>query len=802
MSAPDAPGPARHAVQERVLFALFLALLWLTRFTPPEHPAVPELDPSWAQALGYALVHGLRFGVDVVFTYGPLGWFAHSAWQPELYAWKLGFEFVVKLALCAFLARGVLRARGPAMKLACAFVLLVPEPGAEAFYFASVVAIGAVLIEPRNERATSSLGLVSRSSPAWLLLALVGWIKFTYLVLAVATIAIVALLHLLRGRRREAALHLLGALAALLLLWCACGQSPLDLPAYVTTSFAIARGYAQAMSAPVESADVWIALASLVGGLVLVWNSAKDEPVREQLARLALFAAGGFVAFKAGFVAGGSSTLTCFGYALWAPWSFETRVEHPRRSDGAAALGRVLVALLALWGYQRAQLASESGSTRLLTGWNSIIADHASSITELGILPEAYGLERAALATTHGLPRVRERVGDAEIDVLHVELGVLFLNDLRWRPRPVIQSYAAYTAALAERNAAHFRSPRAPRFLLWRSSTVGGRVPGLDDGPAELEVLRRYRPVLSEGGYLLLERADVEAAELAPLPRERVLERDVRFGERIELPPVDGRGGVLKLDFRPTASGALTTFLLSTPRIDVDVELDGGVQATFRIVPDAARAGFPVDPWLCGQDAIENACAGGASQRVIALRVRPDPAAERAFAPEIGLLYERVPGAVPPFDPAKARELQFSMLDRVPASTRETIPFSRASVEQRSVLVVHAPSELVFDLEPGRWRFDARFGILPPGEGDICTDGAVFVLALRAERGDGALWRQALDPRGKTADRAMQRTTQEFIVQPRTRVVLRTNVGPRGDGACDWCYWSGVVFQRLEEGPK
>ncbi len=79
MSAPDAPGPARHAVQERVLFALFLALLWLTRFTPPEHPAVPELDPSWAQALGYALVHGLRFGVDVVFTYGPLGWFAHSA---------------------------------------------------------------------------------------------------------------------------------------------------------------------------------------------------------------------------------------------------------------------------------------------------------------------------------------------------------------------------------------------------------------------------------------------------------------------------------------------------------------------------------------------------------------------------------------------------------------------------------------------------------------------------------------------------------------------------------------------------
>ncbi len=37
-------------------------------------------------------------------------------------------------------------------------------------------------------------------------------------------------------------------------------------------------------------------------------------------------------------------------------------------------------------------------------------------------------------------------------------------------------------------------------------------------------------------------------------------------------------------------------------------------------MPDAARAGFPVDPWLCGQDAIENACAGGASQPVSTVR--------------------------------------------------------------------------------------------------------------------------------------------------------------------------------------
>ncbi|MBK7875426.1 MAG: hypothetical protein IPJ77_06695 [Planctomycetes bacterium] len=801
MAEPHAP--ARHVVQERVLFALFLGLLWLTRYAPSEHPAVPELDPSWAQALGYALTRGLQFGVDVVFTYGPLGWFAHAAWQPELFGWKLlAFELAFKLALCAVLARGIARVDGPASKLTFALLLLVPEPGAEAFYFTCVVALGAWLLE--RTRAADSNRASARellaTAPVWLLLAGVAWIKFTYLVLAVAAIAVVVARLVLAKRARAAGAHALVAFGALLFLWCACGQNPLNLWAYVSTSWEVARGYAQAMSAPAESTDVALAVASLAGGLFLVWGSARDAGARVLAPRLALFAAGAFVAFKAGFVAAGSTTLTCFGYALWTPWWFANdAVAAPRRA-GALALGRVLVALLALWGYQRAQLASGVGTTRPLAAWNQILADHANSIAELDTLREAYTLERAALAAQHALPRVRERVGDAEIDVFQVELAVLFLNDLRWRPRPVIQSYAAYTERLAELNAAHFRSERAPRFVLWRFTTIDHRLPGLDDAPAQCEVLRRYRPVLSEGGYLLLERDDARGA--APAAR-RVLERDVRFGERVELPELDGRGGVLRLDLRPTARGALEGFLASWPRVELEIETDGAFTSTFRIVPGAARAGVLIDPWMCGQDAVENACSGGKSQRVTAIRVVSSEAAERAFAPEIGLVYEHHAGLVPPFDPEKARALAYSMLDRAPVSTREPIPFSRSSIEGRSVLVVHAPSELVYELEPGRWRVDARFGMLPPSDETICTDGAVFAFVLRNERGDAAFWRQALDPRARTADRGLQHVTHEFSLPESTRFVLRTNVGPRGDGACDWCYWTDVRFVRVDaEEPK
>lgn len=799
----EAQDSARHALQERVLFALFLALLWLTRFAPPEHPAVPELDPSWAQALGYALVHGLQFGRDIVFTYGPLGWFAHAAWQPELFGWKLfAFEIAFKLALCAFLARGIVRQGGPAMKLLFVLLLLVPEPGAEAFYFTCVVALGAWLLErtsAAHARAASARELLA-AAPVWLLLAGVAWIKFTYLVLAVAAIAVVATRLVLAKRARAAAAHALLAFGALLFLWCACGQNPLNLWAYASTSWEVARGYAQAMSAPAEGADVALALASLAGGLFLVWGASRGTGALELVARLALFAAGAFVAFKAGFVVAGSTTITCFGYALWAPWWFANDAAPAPRRAGALALGRVLVALLALWGYQRAQIASGGGTTRPLAAWNQILADHASSVAELGTLREAYTLERTALADQHALPRIRERVGDAEIDVFQVELAVLFLNDLHWRPRPVLQSYAAYTERLAELNAAHFRSERAPRFVLWRFSTIDHRLPGLDDAPAQCEVLRRYRPVLSEGGYLLLERDDARGA--APAAR-RVLERDVHFGERVELPELEGRGGVLRLDLRPTARGALEGFVASWPRVELEIETDGAFTSVFRLVPGAARAGVLIDPWMCGQDAIENASSGGKSQRVTAIRVVPSEAAELAFAPEIGLVYEHHAGLVPPFDPEMARALAYSMFDRAPSSTREPIPFSRSSIEGRSVLVVHAPSELVYELEPGRWRVEARFGMLPPSDETICTDGAVFAFVLRNERGDAAFWRQALDPRGRTSDRSMQRTAREFTLPEGTRFVLRTNVGPRSDGSCDWCYWTDVRFVRVgTEEPK
>ncbi len=78
-------------------------------------------------------------------------------------------------------------------------------------------------------------------------------------------------------------------------------------------------------------------------------------------------------------------------------------------------------------------------------------------------------------------------------DLYPVDQAVIIANTTRWDPRPVFQSYAAYTPFLAELNAAHLAGPSRPQTLLFRVAAIDGRFPALDDGPSWLSILSSYR---------------------------------------------------------------------------------------------------------------------------------------------------------------------------------------------------------------------------------------------------------------------------------------------------------------------
>src|SRR5262249_26589607 len=114
--------------------------------------------------------------------------------------------------------------------------------------------------------------------------------------------------------------------------------------------------------------------------------------------------------------------------------------------------------------------------------------------------------EQARLAAQCALPRIAVAVRDAAVDVMSFEQAAVLLNRLNWHPRPMFQGYGAYTSSLLALNAHYFARETAPEFILFKLQTIDGRYPLLDDAQALLQVIHRYRPVLAERSFLLLQK--------------------------------------------------------------------------------------------------------------------------------------------------------------------------------------------------------------------------------------------------------------------------------------------------------
>ena len=90
-----------------LLLAPLAILLALLLFQFPL-PAKPGVDPSWGMVLVYAHRHGLQFGRDITFTYGPYGFlisrFSYDGVPLVRILWESAGKFALAATLVAMAA--------------------------------------------------------------------------------------------------------------------------------------------------------------------------------------------------------------------------------------------------------------------------------------------------------------------------------------------------------------------------------------------------------------------------------------------------------------------------------------------------------------------------------------------------------------------------------------------------------------------------------------------------------------------------------------------------------------------------
>jgi hypothetical protein len=482
------------------------------------------LDRSFPLGLSLAHVNGLRFGKDIVFTYGPLGFLAspQSVFRTGevlgvLYAgitafalYSLFFSWARRrLPLLAAAAltvvfsaaathAGVVTTAGPAAWAHTASPA-VPELGGIALLLAALY-----LVEPRRLGTGLSVGaLLALGGIA----ALQTEVKFSVGVFSLAVVLIVAASR--RGRWRNLAITAAGFAASFVLLWVAAGQRVGDISSWVRTSITISFAYNSAMAYGGGPAltRVWLvlvpgllALTAFSVVLVRMHRSATAPSLLLLTGGLWFFFKAGFerldyyhypityVAFVAvlavvGFKSWWSRFLVpalAFAYAVAAIWLTPAYLQHPTITDVVDQHRKALDELVAV---ARDTVDQRWRNSRLETAAREIRAFHNVS------------------------PDVVAPLLDQPVHADPWDVSAVWAYGLRWQPVPMFQSYAAFSASLDELNAHELQDPDGPVGVLQRPQAIDGRFSRWES-PAYMEALTcYYRPeATDQKGWTALRR--------------------------------------------------------------------------------------------------------------------------------------------------------------------------------------------------------------------------------------------------------------------------------------------------------
>ena len=783
------------------------AVLWSSHTLFPETSAGAALDTSYVQALGVALARGFQFGKDIVFTYGPLGYFTTGPYDAHLFWIKvIGWDVALGACIAGLFAWSVLRLRRPIEASVFFAMLVVPAIGFDARSFLALLAATALAIEivgstgraiDRGLRWRSFGLLLAKLAPIFVLVILLALVKFTYFVFACVCIGAIDVV-IAERRSWPAAFAVLAAQVALFLsIWAAIGQSPNNVWNYVSSSLALASSFSEAQAHAARPIELALAIGVLVLvsiGMWLFWRRAISF-ARRALAFLALF--GLALAFKAGFVRAIGNQITFFDFAgvvlFFLPVSTRVAGVSPSRSRfDAVAIVRCASALACLVGIFVSTLDGPRGPVELVRNAYRRSSHNVRTLFALDVLRTTRETELAKLRVRFDAPKIRAAVGDRSVDMFSSEQGVLFLNRLDWRPRPVFQSYSVFTSELSQVNARFLESERAPEFVLFRSGTIDRRFPNMEDSASIGVLLRDYRAVEAENGYLVLRRRE-DAPRVAKDERRTVLETKVGFGESFELGTLDGVPHLLSLDIRASFTGRLRALLDQDAPVFIEVEDVAGLRSSFRIVPAMMKSGVLIEPWLPTHDAWMRFAMSEQVPHVARLRIVA-PGDEDRFQHDIGVKLERCEALAPTSDPNVAARLKWSMFKTAPTELTTEFQSYRVVFRNRlEVLVVHAPSTLRFDVLPGHHTLHAAFGLVPEAYTDGVTDGVVFRASVATDDGgERVLWERAVDPERVAADKLLLEMSIEFDLDARSHVLLTTDPGPAEDPNRDWAFWTGI----------
>ena len=551
------------------------------------------LDASWNIAIHLAYKYNLEFGKDFVFTYGPLG-ILHSRLPISVNLFVYLFFDLYFLTTLFFVCKEIFKRYFHYGTVIFIFlVITIAMYGAliEWYFFFFLFYLFSFVKTPDRR---------SHLLQAALLSLICFYFKISLGIIAVI-VFLVAITYIFIRRKWKARSYvfLLGLYILFNLL--TAQLLHVNLPGYLITGFQLINGYNDSMFRALSRQYVIYLYAALFIISILFCRityqlvaSIKKKEVFKNADELFIYGILGlsvFILFKTGFVRSDGHIYNFYkGVSLLAGFLFLYSPQNFQKKLSLYCCWAVI--LISSWAVN-AMPGSYKPFLRVIK--LSFFRIKSGEIKEYvrGISSYNHTLHTPPAKQSQNND-LKNLVGNNTVDIIPSEISKIYFNDLKYDPRPVIQSYTAYNKYLDDLNYQKYMSADAPEFILLQLNSIDERFPFFDESKTKLAILNRYKLAGEINGDLILRKRS-SVKELVKTKEDEIVR--VKSGEEI---PIRKTGDLQysRIFICYNFWGAIQRLFYKPPALKIILTVENGGIESYRAIKPILEDGIIVNKFI------------------------------------------------------------------------------------------------------------------------------------------------------------------------------------------------------------
>jgi hypothetical protein len=533
-----------------------------------------SLDPSWGIGLNYVKIKNLTWGTDFAFTYGPLAHFCtRVGWGSSKLSFLI-FDFFMFINFFALYAFSFYKSKNKISTLI--LILLV------------------TLIMPLWIGAANSLILLAflvfwirlsldSTKPIFyvfqiLILILLFFLKFNTGLIAFPFFVVGIFCNFYYTRNKSLLLYLIIPVILILLL---SSIFNVQLISYITSGLEIVSGYNDVMYLENQIPGSFTYLLIIIMLLLLlltinIFKFGKQYFVRF-ITILFLFCTSIFVLYKQAFVRADQGHIKEFFMYVFiiVLCNVDLHIKHKFKFLNFLFIGTLLIPVYFLLFTQNYNVEFNKKLTK---------SEYISSLKKF---TSTSGL--TIFSNSIEIPfSIKQKITKSTVDIFPWNIQSLLENKLNYLPRPVFQSYSAYTPYLENMNFEHYNSEKSPEFVIYDFASIDGRYPLFDESKVSLSLLLNYTLVeefIYDNRKLLLLQRKVNFKKI-------VFQKLKEYAMELHSPLVPKKGIYYEIGIYNNFKGKIISALEHAPEINLEIKTSDGQKIVFRTSKSLLKTGI------------------------------------------------------------------------------------------------------------------------------------------------------------------------------------------------------------------